>query len=110
MHAVINAVFHAHGVGAFFVPSSSPPNAKTCTKQRTPSHFPQACLAMSSLLAFLGIERVRAQASIFVFCVVGKAGYAVCFLSDGTKVLSLLPCWQSRILRFRHASVISPRP
>ena len=28
---------------SFFVPSSSPPNAKTCTKKRTPSHFPQAC-------------------------------------------------------------------
>lgn len=64
---------------SFFVPSSSPPNAKTCTKKRTPSHFPQACLAMSSLLAFWGIERVRAQAGIFVFCAVGKAGYAVCF-------------------------------
>lgn len=45
----------------------------------TPSHFSQACLAISSLLAFWGIERVRAQAGIFVFCAVGKAGYAVCF-------------------------------
>lgn len=109
MHAVINAVFHAHGVGAF----SCRRFAAECEDLYEAAHvqpFSQAFLAMSSLLAFLGIERVRAQAGIFVFCVVGKAGYAVCFLSDGTKVLSLLPCWQSRILRFRHASVISPRP
>ncbi len=70
--------------------------------------FSAGLLAMSSLLAFWGIERVRAQAGIFVFCAVGKAGYAVCFFSfNGT---SPLPCWQPWILRFRHASVVSPRP
>jgi hypothetical protein len=41
--------------------------------------FSAGLLAMSSLLAFWGIGRVRAQAGIFVFCAVGKAGYAVCF-------------------------------
>ena len=66
MHAVINAVFHAHGVGAF----SCRRFAAECEDLSEAAHvqpFSQAFLAMSSLLAFLGIECVRAQAGILSF-------------------------------------------